>query len=123
KVSDAFKPSTASVAAATGLRHTMEQNLNKSMDWLAKNGVTKDAIKNTLSKHSGKITAVMHLADNPEVVQRAAQIIANSDKGVDAVMNLAKDEDLRKAIGTLTMAVGETTAAMPGARGAGSVAV
>lgn len=123
KAGDVFKASTASVAAATGVRHNLEKGLNESLNWLAERGVSKETIKDTLKKHSGKITAVLALSENPEVVQKAAQVIAKSDGAIDAVVNLSKDEDLRKAVGTVAMAAGETAISVPGARGVGSVAI
>lgn len=121
KTVDVFKSTAASAANATGLRHTAESSLNKSMQWLAAHGVTPEAFKGALTKHAGAITAVATLSQNPEVVQRAAQIIAHSPRGLEMATNLAKDEQLRKAVGTATLAAGETLAVVH--KGVGSAAI
>lgn len=118
---DIFKATASSAATATGMRNSAETSLNKSMQWLASHNVTPESFKNALTKHSGKLTALVTLSQNPEVVQRAAHIIAHSGKGIDAVVNMAKDDDLRKAVGTLTLSAGETLAHVN--KGAGSAAI
>lgn len=121
KTVDVFKATASSAANATGLRHSAESSLNKSMQWLASHGVTPEAFKGALTKHAGAITAVVTLSQNPEVVQRAAQIIAHSPKGLEMAVNLAKDDQLRKAVGTATLAAGETLAVVH--KGVGSAAI
>lgn len=118
---DVFKATASAAATATGMRSTAESNLSKSMAWLASHGVTPEAFKNVVSKHAGKISAVAELSQHPEVVARAANIISHSPKGISMVMNLAKDDDLRKAVGTMTLSAGETLAHVN--KGVGSVAI
>jgi hypothetical protein len=121
KSADVFKASASSAATSTGMRHTAENALNKSMEWLASHGVTADKLKSVVGQHSGKLTAVYALSQNPEVVQRAGQVIAQSGKGLDVVMNLATDDKLRKAVGTMALSTGETLASIN--KGVGSVAI
>lgn len=121
KMSDAYKTTSASISNAVGNRAAMESNLNKSLNWLAERGVTKDALKDALNKHAGKFIVLSEMYSHPEALQRAAQIIAGSDKVLDAVVGLAKDDELRKALGTLTLASGEAVASVH--KGVGSVAI
>lgn len=121
KISDAFRATSSSTALATGMRHNMESALTQSMNWMASHGVTKEALKNAVSKHSGKFVVLAQLADNPEVVQRAAQVLAHSDKALNGVIALAKDDEFRKAVGNVTLATGEAVAGIH--KGAGSVAI
>lgn len=118
---DMFKATASSAATATGVRHQAESTLNKSMQWLATHGVTPEAFKSALTKHAGAITAVASISQHPEVMQRAAHIIAQSPKGLDMAMNIAKDSELRKAVGTMTLAAGESLAFVH--KGAGSAAI
>lgn len=121
KISDAYKATSASISNAVGNRAAMETSLNKSLNWLAERGVSKEAVKDALKKHSGKFIVLSELASNPEMLQRAAQVIAKSDGAVNAIVGMAKDDDLRKAVGTLTLASGEAVASVH--KGVGSVAV
>lgn len=121
KTVDVFKATTSSTATATGMKNTAESTLNKSMQWMAARGVTPEALKGIVGNHAGKISALVSMSQNPEVVQRAAQIISHSDKGANVVLALAKDTELRKAVGTMTLQVGETLAHVN--KGAGSVAI
>lgn len=121
KISDAYKATSASISNAVGNRAAMETSLNKSLNWLAERGVSKEAVKDALKKHSGKFIVLSELASNPEMLQRAAQVIAKSDGAVNAIVGMAKDDDLRKAVGTLTLASGEAVASVH--KGVGSVAI
>lgn len=121
KISDAYKATSASISNSVGNRAAMESTLNKSLNWLAEKGVSKETVKDTLKKHSGKFIVLSELASNPEMLQRAAQVIAKSDGAVDAIVGMAKDDDLRKAVGTLTLASGEAAASVH--KGVGSVAI
>ena len=121
KSSEFFKATASSVASAAGLRHSAEANLSKSLNWLASHGVTREALKDALGKHAGKLAIVAEISQHPEVVQRIAQTLSKSDKVLDGVMMLAKDDELRKSIGTLTLAAGETVAGVN--KGVGSVAI
>lgn len=122
KISDVFRSSASSVASSTGIRHTLESNLSKSMNYLASHGVTRDAIKDVLRNHSGKFVAIAEIASHPEALSRAAYILGKSDSVVDGVMAAATDKELRKALGSVTLATGEAVASV-GARSVGSVAV
>lgn len=121
KTADVFRATASSAASVAGLKHSAESGLNKSMQWLASHGVTQEAFKGALAKHAGAITAVATLSQNPEVVQRAAQIIAASPKGLEMATNLAKDDQLRRALGTATLAAGESLAVVH--KGVGSAAI
>lgn len=121
KSAEFFKATASSVASAAGLRHSAESNLSKSMNWLVSHGVTRDALKDALGKHAGKLAIVSEISQHPEVIQRAAYVLAKSDKVMDGVMLLAKDDDFRKSVGTLTLAAGESVASVN--KGVGSVAI
>lgn len=121
KSADFFKSSAASAAHSTGLRHQAETTLNKSMQWLSSHGVTSETFKNALTKHAGAITGVVQLSQHPEVVARAAHVIANSPKGLAVVANMASDRELREAVGTMTLATGQSLAHVH--KGVGSVAI
>lgn len=118
-----FRPSSAATAAAVGTRHSMETHLNQSMTWLAEHGVTREALKDTLNKHAGKLQVLVEMAEHPAVFQRTAQILAHSPSAAEAVFKAATDTELRHAVGSLTLASGETLATAPGLRAAGSAAV
>jgi hypothetical protein len=121
KSAEFFKSTASSVASAAGLRHSAESSLSKSMNWLASHGVTREALKDALGKHAGKLAIVAEISQHPEVVQRVAQTLSKSDKVLDGVMLLAKDDDFRKSVGTLTLAAGETVAGVN--KGVGSIAI
>lgn len=121
KASDVFKASASSVANASGLRHGAEQSLSKSLNWLSSHGVTKEALKDAVGKHAGKLAIVAEASNHPEVVQRVAYTLAKSDKLMDGAMLLAKDDEFRKAVGTLAVSAGETLVNFN--KGAGSVAI
>lgn len=118
-----FTSSIASTASATGLRHSMETKLTQSMTWLAEHGVTREALKDAVSKHTGKLIAINEIASHPEAVQRAAALVANSGGALDAVSKVATDAELRKAVGSITLSTGEALSSAPGARAIGSVAI
>ncbi|MBK3779878.1 hypothetical protein G3A43_06395 [Paraburkholderia aspalathi] len=107
RAGDMFRASAASVAGATGMRAVTEANFAKSMTWLAEHGVSREVVKDLITKHSGKFTALVEVAHHPEAIRRAAQIIAHSDSALHAVMKLSTDSELRKAIGNLTLATGD----------------
>lgn len=121
KSADIFQASAAAVANATGMRHSAESTLSKSMNWLSSHGVTKDGLKDALGKHMGKLIVLNELSNNPEVVQKAALTLANSDKLLDGAILLAKDDEFRKSVGTMTLATGEAVAGIH--KGAGSIAI
>lgn len=121
KVGDVFKASSSSIAGSTGMRAAMEANLDKSMNWLASNGVTREAFKDALNKHMGKLMVLNEVAGHPEAVTRAAQLISHSDTAFKAVSALATDSELRKAVGSITLAAGETMAQVH--KGIGSAAI
>jgi len=124
RATELFRASASAVAGAAGMSASMERNLKSSMTWLAEHGVTREVFKDLLAKHSGKISALVEVAQHPEALRRAAQLIAHSDSALHAVVNLAKDSELRKAVGSLTLATGESMASGPGlVRAVGSVAV
>ena len=121
KSTEFFKATASSVASAAGMRHSAESTLAKSMNWLASHGVTREALKDALGKHAGKLAIVAEISQHPEVVQKVAHTLAKSDKVLDGVMLLAKDDEFRKSVGTLTLAAGETVAGVN--KGLGSVAI
>lgn len=121
KAADFFRASSSSVATASGMRHSAEATLSKSLNWLSSHGVTREGLKEALGKHAGKLAIVAEVSRHPEVVQKVAFALSKSDKVLDGVMMLAKDDDFRKAIGTLTLSAGETIAGVN--KGAGSVAI
>ena len=121
KSAEFFKSTASSVASASGLRHAAEANLSKSLNWLSSHGVTREALKDAVGKHAGKLAIVAELSHHPEVVQRAAYTLSKSDKLLDGVVLLAKDDEFRKSVGTLTLAAGETVASVN--KGVGSVAI
>jgi len=121
KGAEFFKATASSVAHASGMRHALEENLSKSLNWMATHGVTKDALKEALGKHAGKLAVVAELSQHPEVMQRVAYTMSKSDKVLDGVLMLAKDDEFRKGIGSLTLAAGETVASVN--KGVGSVAI
>jgi hypothetical protein len=121
KSSELFKATASSIASAAGLRNSAESTLAKSMNWLASHGVSREALKDALGKHAGKLAIVAEISQHPEVVQKVAHTLAKSDKVLDGVMLLAKDDDFRKSVGTLTLAAGETVAGVN--KGLGSVAI
>ncbi len=121
KTADVFKATASSVSQASGLRHSAEQTLTQSMNWLASHGVTREALKEAVSKHAGKLLVVAEISQHPEVVQRVAHTLAKSDKVLDGALLLAKDSEFRKAVGTLAVSAGETVAGVH--KGAGSMAI
>lgn len=120
---ETFRASGSAATASLGWRANMDRTLNDSMSWLSKNGVSRDAIKGALNRHAGKIMVAVDIAQNPDLVKKTAQMVANSDSVIDGVVKAATDKEVRHAVGTLTMATGESVAAVPGARAAGSLAV
>ncbi|KVP39519.1 hypothetical protein [Burkholderia ubonensis] len=121
KSADLFRATASSVATASGMRHSAESTLSKSLNWLSSHGVTREGLKDALGKHAGKLQIVAEISQHPEVVQRAALVLSKSDKVLDGVMLLAKDDEFRKSIGTLTLSAGETLASVN--KGAGSLAI
>lgn len=121
KSAEFFKATASSVTAASGMRHAAESSLSKSMNWLAAHGVTREGLKDALGKHMGKLVILNELSNHPEVVQRAALTLSKSDKILDGVVLLAKDDEFRKSVGTLTLAAGEAVAGVN--KGVGSVAI
>jgi hypothetical protein len=118
---DIFKASASSIATAAGLRHSAESTLSKSLNWMASHGVTREALKDVLAKHSGKISVIAEAAEHPEALRRVAHLLSRSDKLVDGVLAISKDAELRKSIGTLTLAAGEDVAHFN--KTAGSIAI
>jgi len=116
-----FKASASSIATAAGMRHSAESTLSKSLNWMATHGVTHEALKDALAKHSGKFSVIVEAAQHPEIVQRVAYALTKSDKLMDGVMAIAHDSELRKSVGTLALAAGEDVAAVN--KTAGSIAI
>lgn len=121
KMSDAFRATTASVAHSSGLRHSAEKALSQSMNWMASHGVTREALKDAVGKHAGKLLIVAEVSQHPEVVQKVASALYKSDKVLDGAMMLARDDEFRKAVGTLAVSTGEAVAGIH--KGAGSIAI
>lgn len=121
KSADLFKSTPSSVAVATGMRHSAESTLSKSMNWLASHGVTRDGLKEAIGKHAGKLAIVAEISRHPEVVQKVAHSLSKSDGIVSGAMLLVNDSEFRKAVGTLTLSAGETIASVN--KGAGSIAI
>ena len=122
RAADVFRASVASVAGAAGMRAATESTFGKSLTWLAEHGVTSEALKGVLTRHMGKFTAIVEVAQHPEAIRRVAQIIAHSDTVLHAVMKMGSDVELRKAIGNLTLASGEAMMSGPGLFKAGGSA-
>lgn len=116
-----YKPSSSSAALATGNQAQAESVLAKSADWLADKGVTRDTLQKAVKEHAGKFQIIAAAASNPEAVQQVARTIAKSDSLLDGIMAISKDSELRKAVGTLTMAAGEAASTVN--KGIGSAAI
>lgn len=112
RITDVFKASTASVAGATGLRAAMESNVTKSMTWMAEHGVTKELLKDGLTKHMGKFTAMVEVLQHPDAIKRVAEIIAHTPGLLHALEKMPADKEFRQAIGTLAIAGGEQVASV-----------
>ena len=121
KMSDVFRSTTASVAHSSGLRHSAEKALSQSMNWMASHGVTREALKDAIGKHAGKLLIVAQVSQHPEVVQKVAETLYKSDKVLDGALALTKDDEFRKAVGTLAVSTGEMVAGVN--KGAGSLAI
>lgn len=121
KTSALFSATSASIASTSGLRNAAESTLSKSMNWLSAHGVTRDGLKDALGKHAGKLLVISEVSRHPEIVKQVAVTLSQSDKLMDGVILLAKDDELRKAVGSLTLATGESIAGIH--KGAGSVAI
>jgi hypothetical protein len=118
---DVFKATASSIATAAGMRHSAESSLSKSLNWMATHGVTHEALKDVLAKHSGKFSVIMDAAQHPEIFHRVAYTLSKSDKLLDGVMAISKDSELRKSVGTLALAAGEDVASVN--KTAGSIAI
>jgi hypothetical protein len=118
---DIFKATASSIATAAGMRHSAESALGKSLNWMASHGVTHEALKDVLAKHSGKFSVIMEAAQHPEIFHRVAYTLSKSDKLLDGVMAISKDSELRKSVGTLALAAGEDVASVN--KTAGSIAI
>lgn len=116
-----YMQSAASTASATGIRAELDASFNKSMNWMAEHGVSRDRLKTAVSEHSGKIFAILAVAEHPEAVQKVAYMAARSEGALDLLYKAASDKEIRHAVGTVTQAVGEQVAIVN--KGAGSVAV
>lgn len=121
KMSDAFRATTASAAHSSGLRHSAEKAMSQSMNWMASHGVTREALKDAIGKHAGKLLIVAQVSQHPEVVQKVADTLYKSDKVLDGALMLARDDEFRKAVGTLAVSTGEAVAGIH--KGAGSIAI
>lgn len=120
---DVFKATASSLAGATGMRADMESKLASSVSWLAEHGVGREALKDAVLKHSGKFQTLVSAAEHPEAITRAAQLISHSDSVLTAVSKIGTDQELRKAVGNLTLSAGEGLAGAPGSKGLASVAI
>ena len=116
-----FTATSSSAALATGNQAKSEALLAKSVNWLAEKGVGRETIQKFAKDHAGKFQAVIIAATNPETVQQLGRTIAQSDHVIDGIVAIAKDSELRKAVGTLTIASGETLASV--SKGAGSAVI
>lgn len=116
-----YVASTASAASAVAHRGEMESALNKSLNWMAQHGVTRDALKHAITEHSGKLSAMANLVAHPEALTRIAQLAAKSEGALDLLYKAANDKELRQAVGTLSLAAGEQVGHIH--KGAGSVAI
>jgi uncharacterized protein YcfJ len=125
RIADVFKPSTASVAGATGMRAAMEANVSKSMTWLAEHGVTRELLKDGITKHAGKFTAMVEVLQHPDAIRRVAELIAHTPGLLHALEKMPTDREFRHAVGTLAIAGGEQVAGVvPGlGRAVGGAAI
>jgi len=119
---DAYRPSAAGAAAATGVRHSLQQTLHTSMNRLNELGVNRESLKGFMTQHMGKIMVMMEVAQHPAAFQRAAQLIAQSPTAMEAVYSVVTDKELRHATGNLLVAAGDSAGGRIW-RGAGSMAV
>lgn len=120
-LADSYKQSSSSAALATGNQAQAESMLNKSLDWLADKGITKDTLQKAVKEHAGKFQVVALAASNPETVQEVARTIAKSDSVLDGIIAIKNDSELRKAVGNLTMAAGEAATSV--SKGVGSATI
>lgn len=118
---ESWRASSAGAALASGNRHAAENTLSKSLDWLASKGVSSEALKDAIGKHTGKFQIIATAASHPETVQAIAQTIARSDGLINGVLAISKDDELRKAIGTMTIAAGESLSSVT--KAGGSIAI
>ena len=116
-----FTATSSSAALATGNQAKAESLLAKSVNWLADKGVGRETVQKFAKDHAGKFQVLLVAASNPETVQQLGRTIAQSDHVVDGIVAIAKDSELRKAVGTLTIASGETLSAV--SKGAGSAVI
>lgn len=116
-----FTATSSSTALATGNQAKSEALLSKSVNWLADKGVGRETVQKFVKDHAGKFQIIALAATNQETVQQLGRTIAKSDHVIDGVMAIAKDSELRKALGTLTIAGGETLSTV--SRGVGSAVV
>lgn len=118
---NSFRASSSSTAVATGNRAKAEAMFDKSANWLANKGVTTEALKGVVKNHTGKFLLVAELAQNPETLKQVSMAIAKSDGLVDAMVAINNDKELKKAVGNLTMAAGDSLSTF--SKGAGSAAI
>jgi hypothetical protein len=118
---DIFRATASSIATAAGMRHSAESTLSKSLNWMASHGVTREALKDVMAKHSGKFSVIAEAAERPEILHRVVYALTKSDKLMDGVMAITKDSELRKSVGTLALAAGEDIASVN--KTTGSIAI
>lgn len=118
---DYFRGSSSAAAVATGQRAQMDKVLDKSLAWLADRGVSKEGLQGMVKHHTGKLQLIATAAQHPEELRQIGRTLAKSESALDAVMAVRKDSELRNALGTVTMAAGESIGML--SKGVGSAAI
>lgn len=78
--------------------------------------ISREAIKDFVGKHAGKLNILMEFSQHSD---KLLVLAANSP----SLVKLATNEEFREAAGKLTMGLGDAASAMPGAKGFSSVAI
>lgn len=118
KVSD-YMASASAAAKDIGNSHQMDKIFTKTSETLSGMGVTREALKDAVTKHTGKFQVVLEVSNNWETVKSVAAAAA---KAPDALSVLA-DGGVRKDLGNVMVAGGSAASAVPGARALGSAGV
>ncbi|WP_087864070.1 hypothetical protein [Comamonas thiooxydans] len=123
KVADKFQASAAAVSTAVTHAAKADNALAKSVAWLGEHGVTRDKLKDLVKNHTGKVMIGLEVFNNPEVARRATQIMAHSSTAIEGFSSMVKDKELRGAVGTMMVGVGDALTSSQVGRSAGSAAI
>ena len=106
-----------SVASSANL----SQFVDNSLDALKHAGVSKEAVKNFTSKHTGKLSILFEVADHTRpIAERVAYLMEKTPELIPALILIFKDKEARTALGDLGMGLGDAIAMIPGGKAAGS---